>query len=71
MADSLKARIRDKLLRQLHEDGVPDSEHDDPRQIAVAADLEALDAVTEDDPLLEVLAARYLVPRAHSIGESE
>ncbi len=62
MADSLKARIRDKLMRQLNEDGVPDSEHDDPRQIAVEADLEALDAVAEDDPLLEVLAARYLVP---------
>lgn len=62
MADSLKARIRDRLLRQLNEDGAPDSEHDDPRQIAVEADLEALEAVAEDDPLLEVLAARYLVP---------
>ncbi|MQY17981.1 hypothetical protein [Nocardia macrotermitis] len=62
MADSLKARIRDKLVRQLNEDGVPDRERDDPRQIAVEADLEALDAVAEDDPLLEELAARYLVP---------
>ncbi len=62
MADSLKARIRDKLVRQLNEDGVPDAEQDDPRQIAVEADLEALDAVAEDDPLVEELAARYLVP---------
>ncbi|WP_067675449.1 hypothetical protein [Nocardia miyunensis] len=62
MADSLKTRIRDKLTRQLNEDGVPDSEQDDPRQIALEADLEALDTVAEDDPLLEELAARYLVP---------
>jgi hypothetical protein len=33
-----------------------------PRQIAVESDLEALDAVAEDDPLVEELAARYLVP---------
>jgi len=62
MAESLKARIREKLLRQLNEDGVPDPEWDDPRQIAVESDLEALDAVAEDDPLVEELAARYLVP---------
>ena len=62
MADSLKARIRDKLVRQLDGDPAPDSEHDDPRQIALEADLEALDAVAEDHPLVEELAARYLVP---------
>lgn len=62
MAESLKARIREKLLRQLTEDGAPDPEWDDPRQIAVESDLEALDAVAEDDPLVEELAARYLVP---------
>ncbi|WP_216897960.1 hypothetical protein [Nocardia alni] len=62
MVDSLKARIREKLLRQLNEDGAPDAEWDDPRQISVEEDLEALDAVAEDDPLVEELAARYLVP---------
>lgn len=62
MADSLKARIREKLVRQLNEDGAPDSEQDDPRQIAVEADLDVLDAVSEDDPLVQELAARYLVP---------
>ncbi|WP_067842638.1 hypothetical protein [Nocardia lijiangensis] len=60
MTDSLKARVRAKLLRQLAEDA-PDNEHDDPRQISVAADLDALDSVAEDDPLVEELATRYLV----------
>ncbi|MBB5913376.1 hypothetical protein BJY24_002243 [Nocardia transvalensis] len=62
MADSLKARVREKLLRQLNEDGAPDPEQDDPRQISVEDDLEALAAVADDDPLVEELAARYLVP---------
>ncbi|WP_378736378.1 hypothetical protein [Nocardia brasiliensis] len=61
MSDSLKDRIRAKLLRQLQEDGAPDAEHDDPRQISVESDLEALNCVPDDDPLLEELAARYLV----------
>lgn len=61
MTDSLKKRVREKLLRQLGEDGPPDSEHDDPRQISVETDLDALDSVTEDDPLVEELAERYLV----------
>ncbi|MEU2256005.1 hypothetical protein [Nocardia xishanensis] len=60
MTDSLKTRVREKLLRQLSEDA-PDNEHDDPRQISVAGDLDALDSVAEDDPLVEELAARYLV----------
>ncbi|GAA5097762.1 hypothetical protein GCM10023319_58900 [Nocardia iowensis] len=50
-----------KLLRQLQEDGAPDAEHDDPRQISVESDLEALNSVPDDDPLIEELAARYLV----------
>ncbi|WP_406235610.1 hypothetical protein [Nocardia sp. NBC_01009] len=61
MRDSLKDRIRAKLLRQLAEDGTPDAEQDDPRQIAVGADLDALNGVAEDDPLIEELATRYLV----------
>lgn len=62
MADSLKARVREKLLRQLLEDGIPDPEQDDTRQVSVETDLDALDAVGEDDPLVEELAARYLMP---------
>ncbi|MFE7744008.1 hypothetical protein [Nocardia sp. NPDC057455] len=60
MNDSLKTRVREKLLRQLIEDP-RDTEHDDPRQIAVETDLDALANVAEDDPLVEELAARYLV----------
>ncbi|MCC3316279.1 hypothetical protein [Nocardia africana] len=62
MADSLKARVRQKMVRQLNEDGTPDAEQDDPRQIAIENDLEALDSVADGDPLVEELAARYLVP---------
>ena len=61
MSDSLKQRVRAKLMRQLAEDGPPDREQDDPRQISVEADLEALDNVAADDPVIEELAARYLV----------
>ncbi|MFI6043177.1 hypothetical protein ACIA8C_16175 [Nocardia sp. NPDC051321] len=61
MSDSLKDRVRSKLLRQLAEDGPPDVEQDDPRQLSVGSDLEALDNVADDDPLVEELAARYLV----------
>lgn len=61
MGDSLKERVRAKLLRQLNEDGVPDQEEDDTRQVSVQGDLELLDAVADDDPVVEELAARYLV----------
>nr|WP_067858803.1 hypothetical protein [Nocardia shimofusensis] len=60
-ADSLRERVRAKLLRQLREDGPPDTEHDDPRRISVEADLDALDSVADGDPLIEELAERYLV----------
>ncbi|MTE12278.1 hypothetical protein [Nocardia aurantiaca] len=62
MSDSLKERVREKLLRQLEEDGPLDREQEDTRQLSVQDDLDALDAVAEDDPLVEELAARYLVP---------
>ncbi|MGV9666418.1 hypothetical protein ACWDUL_23240 [Nocardia niigatensis] len=62
MSDSLKARVREKLIRQLEEDGPPDPDQEDTRQLAVRYDLDALEAVAEDDPLVEELAARYLVP---------
>ncbi|MGW4846303.1 hypothetical protein [Nocardia brasiliensis] len=61
MSDSLKDRVRAKLQRQLAEDGAPDTEHDDPRQLSVESDLEALNRVPDDDPLIEELASRYLV----------
>lgn len=61
MGDSLKERVRAKLLRQLNEDGVPDQEEDDTRQVSVQGDLELLEAVADDDPVVEELAARYLV----------
>ncbi|WP_063042849.1 hypothetical protein [Nocardia pseudovaccinii] len=61
MSDSLKERVRAKLLRQLAEDGTPDSEQDDPRLISVESDLDVLNSVADDDPLVEELAARYLV----------
>ncbi|MFE3442066.1 hypothetical protein ACFXNW_03460 [Nocardia sp. NPDC059180] len=61
MIDSLKARVRAKLLRQLAEDGPSDTEQDDPRLISVETDLDALDSVADDDPLVEELATRYLV----------
>jgi len=59
--DSLRDRVRAKLVRQLREDGPPDTEHDDPRRIAVEADLDTLDSVGDGDPLIEELAERYLV----------
>lgn len=60
MGDSLKDRVRQKLRRQLAEDG-PDPERDDARTISVADDLEALEMAQADDPLVEELAKRYLV----------
>lgn len=60
MRDSLKDRVRQKLRRQLAEDG-PDPERDDNRRTSVADDLEALEMVPADDPLVEELAQRYLV----------
>ncbi|GAB0101890.1 hypothetical protein JMUB6875_08570 [Nocardia sp. JMUB6875] len=58
---SLKERVREKLVRQLAEDGPPDPDQDDTRQVSVQDDLDLLDAVADDDPLIEELAARYLV----------
>ncbi|MGW4371298.1 hypothetical protein ACWEKT_37220 [Nocardia takedensis] len=61
MSDTLKQRIRAKLLRQLDEDGAPDAEQDDTRQVAIENDLETLAAIADDDPIVEELASRYLV----------
>lgn len=66
MADSLKARVREKLIRQITEDGGrpadEDDDDNDPRLITLETDLAALDAVGDEDPLIEELAARYWVP---------
>ncbi|WP_067703929.1 hypothetical protein [Nocardia jejuensis] len=61
MSDSLKDRVRAKLVRQLAEDGPPDPDQDDSRQVSVQDDLDLLDAVADDDPFVEELATRYLV----------
>ncbi|WP_433197917.1 hypothetical protein ACQP1G_02425 [Nocardia sp. CA-107356] len=61
MRDSLKDRVRAKLLRQLAQDGALDHEQDDPRLISVESDLDALNSVPEGHPLIEELAVRYLV----------
>ncbi|MEU8897651.1 hypothetical protein [Nocardia sp. NPDC048505] len=61
MSESLKQRVRAKLVRQLDEDGTPAPDTADTRQVSVSTDLEALDRVADDDPLVEELAARYLV----------
>ncbi len=65
VSDSLKTRVREKLLRQLVENGghpVEEFEGDDPRLVAIDGDLAALDEVADDDPLVEELAAKYWVP---------
>jgi len=61
--ETLKARVRAKLLRQIAEDGGEQTEDDDdPRLIALEGDLVALDEASDDDPVVEELAARYWVP---------
>lgn len=61
--ETLKARVRAKLLRQIAEDGGEQTEDDDdPRLIALEGDLAALDEAGDDDALVEELAARYWVP---------
>jgi hypothetical protein len=65
MSDSLKARVRAKMLEQLASDGGTDAEvaeGDDPRFNAIHDDLAALDDVEDGDPLVDNLAARYWVP---------
>lgn len=62
MSESLKDRVRAKLIRQLEEDGPPDQDQEDTRQVSVQDDLDLLNAVADDDPFVEELAARYFVP---------
>ena len=60
--DALRLAARAPSPAPRAEDGTPDPEHDDTRQNAVRTDLLELDAVADDDPLIEELAARYLAP---------
>lgn len=52
MSESLKERVRDKILRQRIEDGgrpIGDAEGDDPRAMDLNHDLMLLDGAEEDD----------------------
>ncbi|QNG21093.1 hypothetical protein G4H71_08045 [Rhodococcus triatomae] len=65
MSDSLKDRVREKLLRQRSEDGgrpVQEAEQGDQRLVAIDRDLAVLDQAAEGDKVIEELAAKYWVP---------
>lgn len=65
MAETLRDRVREKLLRQIAEDGGAPSdgaEDDDPRLVDLDDDLAALDRAPEGDPVIERLAEKYWVP---------
>ncbi|WP_068166318.1 hypothetical protein [Rhodococcus phenolicus] len=65
MSESLKERVREKILRQRGEDGgrpLGDAEGDDPRFIDLGHDLALLDLAGEDDAVVQQLAAKYWVP---------
>ncbi len=65
MSDTLKARVRAKLLAQLADDGgtaAEQAEGDDPRLNALRDDLELLDSVDDNDPVVDDIAARHWVP---------
>lgn len=65
MGDSLKDRVREKIMRQRAEDGgrpVDDAEADDPRMTDIDSDLALLDLAGDDDAVVEGLAAKYFVP---------
>ncbi|MGV8872029.1 MAG: hypothetical protein ACOH2Q_05860 [Rhodococcus sp. (in: high G+C Gram-positive bacteria)] len=65
MSDSLKDRVRAKLLAQLADDGgtaAEQAEGDDPRLNALRDDLEALDSAQDGDPVIDDIAARHWVP---------
>lgn len=65
MGETLRDRIREKLLRQIAEDGDRPSEgaeDDDPRRVDLDDDLAILDGAVEGDPVIERLAEKYWVP---------
>ncbi|KZE99770.1 MULTISPECIES: hypothetical protein [unclassified Rhodococcus (in: high G+C Gram-positive bacteria)] len=65
MSDTLKDRVRAKLLAQLADDGgtaAEQAEGDDPRLNALRDDLEALESAQEGDPVIDDIAARHWVP---------
>lgn len=65
MSESLKERVRAKILRQRGEDGghpLSDAEGDNPRLVDLDLDLALLDQAAEGDAVVEELAAKYWVP---------
>ncbi|MFZ2527717.1 MAG: hypothetical protein WAX14_08705 [Rhodococcus sp. (in: high G+C Gram-positive bacteria)] len=65
MSESLKDRVRAKILRQRGEDGgrpLGDAEGDNPRLVDLGSDLVLLDQASEDDAVVQQLAAKYWVP---------
>ncbi|MBF0662810.1 MULTISPECIES: hypothetical protein [unclassified Rhodococcus (in: high G+C Gram-positive bacteria)] len=65
MGDSLKDRVRDKIMRQRAEDGgrpIDAAEADDPRLTDIDGDLALLSQAGEDDEVVQSLAAKYWVP---------
>lgn len=65
MSETLEQRVRAKLLAQIADDGgtpAEQAEGDDPRLNALREDLETLDSVADDDPVVDDIAARHWVP---------
>lgn len=65
MSESLKERVREKILRQRIEDGgrpLGDAEGDNPRLVDIGYDLALLDQASEDDDVVQQLAVKYWVP---------
>ena len=65
MSESLKERVREKILRQRGEDGgrpLGDAEGDNPRLVDLGHDLALLDMASDDDAVVQQLAAKYWVP---------
>ena len=61
MADSLKARVKEKLLRQLAEDGrhpIQEAEGDDPRLVSFTDVLDAWVLAEDGVPIVEEMAVR-------------
>ena len=65
MGDSLKDRVREKIMRQRAEDGgrpIDDAEADDSRVTDIDSDLARLELAGDNDAVVQSLAAKYWVP---------
>lgn len=65
MSDSMKDRVREKILRQRTEDGshpVSEDAQPDQRLVDLDRDLVVLDQAAEDDPVVAELAEKYWTP---------